>query len=438
MRARGFVSEVVPRGAGFAGPRLQRRVASRQFQNRTVVAMRPTGLGSRLGEMLNALRVSSSLGAQFAFTWPPAERHPEIRTAAETFDAEFVKNHLWGESAVEQHLELRTAVGPRDIWRVSRAQSPIRMRERYELDWRVGVPLEPSTSAFRRLQFHPSIEEVRDALHDRGRFEVAVHVRRGDSLAPDVRMGGRFALKSLPLPLLREAVHRTAADLPGTSIVIVGNESSIVKGLADECSSVVTVESLGLASDDQARALFVDFLALANSRRTLAGSSAFSRVAAIAGGSHQASIFDLIRVEQVRTLLQSFVTHGDKAEDPIEIGLAADYFFKILPPGPRERDLRAEIELLDQVIAVDASDPTRWLAAISRCSLLGEPTEVSARVRAFREHFDSDSAAQVSLALRCVQPSGHWTRLDQERIAGLRDLMDLLDAAGAPVGRMPH
>jgi hypothetical protein len=192
---------------GFSGSRLQRRIVRGDFSRREILAWRPFGFGSRMGELLNAVRVASALDARFVFHWPP-EPLFDVDAVETVFAPDFIAEHHLPTLDIEEFGRLSTTIRPTDLQQL--AEGPhrgVRMAERYEirLSGR-GLTLPSFRTAFERVRFHQRLEDIRAAVEELPPIGLAVHLRRWDLTRPDSRFGGVVSPKQLPLALVERMV----------------------------------------------------------------------------------------------------------------------------------------------------------------------------------------------------------------------------------------
>jgi hypothetical protein len=408
---------------GFSGTRLRRRIASGAFGDREVLAARPTGFGSRMGELLNAHRVASALGARFAVHWPAAPLY-DVGPPDAVFDPHFVAAHHLSTFATESFGWLTTTIEPSDLRRL--ADGPFRgarMRERYLIDVRVrGLELPSFREAFEAVRFHPDLERIRAEVDTGPRVGLAVHVRRPDLAFPTSRFGGRYASKQTPMALIERIVQIVPRD-PRDRALLIGNDGPLLVATAERIGADTPDGVVGLPKGSSDQQAFRDFCLLARAGAVLGGTSAFARVAQLIAGSRVIQVEDILPADEIRTLLWTAVMRGD-ANRPLEATLASDHLFQ-------RRDIRLtlaeEVALLERTVELDPEDPTRWLGLLVRRVRQGDRTGAERTMAEIAVRFAGDvgTAARQTVGGRTgLEYPGHLTDDDW------RDLFtaDVLDA----------
>ncbi len=381
---------------GFSGRGLQRRIAQGDFRPREVLAWRPFGLGSRFGELLNAMRVARALGARFVFHWPP-EPLFDVEAAETVFDPDFIAEHHLSTLDIAEFGRLSTTIRPTDLQQL--AEGPhrgVRMAERYEIRFAGRGPTLPSfRTAFDGVRFHQKLEDLRSAVDELPPIGLTVHLRRWDLTRPESRFGGVVSPKQLPLVL----IERMVADLRrdgAQNILLIGNDPDLVAEVSHRIGARVPHDVVPLLNGSLQEEAFRDLCLLARSERVLGGSSAFARVAQLIAGATVVRPEAMLSAHDTRALLWSAVMN-DEQERPLEATLASDHLFQRPDLILSAAD---EVALLERTIELDPEDPTRWFGLLARAIRSGDEraveritAEMSERFRG-RELFTAERAAR--------------------------------------------
>ena len=408
---------------GFSGTRLRRRIVGGGFGGREILAARPTGFGSRVGELLNALRVASALDARLAIHWPAALSY-DVGPADTVFDRHFVATHHLPTLAADEFGRLTTTIAPSDLRRL--AEGPhrgARMVERYAVDVRVrGLDLPSHREAFEAVRFHPDLERIRAEVDAGPRVGLAVHVRRPDIAFPASRFGGRYSSKQTPMALI-ERIARILPRDPRARVLLIGNDGTLLAETAERIDADTPEGVVGLSEGSSEQQAFRDFCLLARAGAVLGGTSAFARVAQLIAGSHVVRVDDLLPVHETRELLWAAVMQGDPGR-PLEGALASDHLF-------HRRDialtLADEIALLERTVELDPEDPTRWFGLLVRRARHGDRTGAERTMAEIAARFGDDVGTTAALAAggrTGIKYPGHLTDGDWRDLLAL----DVLDA----------
>lgn len=418
VRVRDAAAQVPAVLRGFSGPRLQRRIASGGFGDREILAARPTGFGSRIGELLNAHRVASALDARLVLHWPAAPSY-DVGPPEAVFDPHFVASHHLPTLAPEAFGRLTTTIEPSDLRRL--AEGPhrgARMVERYVVDVRVpGLELPSHREAFEAVRFHPDLERIRAAVGSSPRVGLAVHVRRPDLAFPTSRFGGRFSSKQTPMALVERLVRILPRD-PRDRVLLIGNDGSLLGEAAERIGADTPDSIVGLPEGSSDRQAFRDFCLLARAGAVLGGTSAFARVAQLIAGSRVVRAEDMLPSDETRELLWTAVMRGDPGR-PLEGALACDHLFQ-------RRDipltLADEVALLERTVELDPEDPTRWFGLLVRRARQGDRTGAERTMAEIAARFAEDvgtTAMQAAEGRTGLEYPGHLTDGDWQDLLAL-------------------
>lgn len=396
---------------GYRGSRLRRHVVRGSFSDREILAWRPYGFGSRMGELLNAHRLATALGARFVFHWPPQPLF-DVDAVEDVFDPRLVAEHHLPVLDIEQFGRLSTTIEPSDLRELATGGlRGARMAERYEIALPGGgLTLPTFGEAFDAIRFHERLERIRTAVADAPRIGLAVHVRRWDLSRPHSRFGGVVSLKQMPAVLIERVVAPFRAGGAG-EVLLLGNDPAFVADLAERLGARTADElAPGVATTPQDRA-FRDFCLLARSGSVLGGSSAFARVAQLVAGSRVIRAEEAIPLRETRDLLWSAVVDPDP-DHPLEATLASDHLFQ----RPHiALTLEEELLLLERTVRIDPEDPTRWLGLLVRQARSGDRAGAARTMAGMADRFEGRESEALTTASRARTPlthPGHLTDRD--------------------------
>jgi hypothetical protein len=396
---------------GYSGLRLQRRIRNGAFGDREVLAERSTGFGSRMGELLNAHRVASALGARFVFHWPSAPLF-DVNPAEAVFAPHFVAAHHLPALVPEEYGRLSTTISPSDLRGFAEgAGRGARMAERYELALKVqGLTLPSVREAFRHIPFHPDLERIRAMVDGLPAIGLTVHVRRPDLALPASWFGGRFSSKQIPMVLI-ERIIDVLPRAAGEHLLLIGNDEPLICDIAERMGADTPESLMGQGANSPHERAFRDFCLLARSGAALGGTSAFARVPQLIAGSHALRPEEMLSRDETRALLWSAVMRNDPRY-PFEATLASDHLFQ-------RRDLQLslmdEVELLERTVQIEPEDPTRWLGLIVRKARLGDAPGAARGMAAMASQFkgrEEVALAQAAQGRTGSANPGHLTHVD--------------------------
>ncbi len=385
---------------GFSGRRLQRRVMRGDFSRREILAWRPFGFGSRLGELLNAMRIASALEARFVFHWPP-EPLFDVEAVENVFAPDFIAEHHLSTLDIEEFGRLSTTIRPTDLQKL--AEGPLRgarLAERYEIRFAGrGLTVPSFRAAFDGVRFHPKLEDLRSAVDELPPIGLTVHLRRWDRTRPESRFGGVVSPKQLPLVL----IERMVADLRrdgAQNILLIGSDTDLVADVSSRVGARVPHDVVPLLNGSLQEEAFRDLCLLARSERVLGGSSAFARVAQLIAGATVVRPQAMLSAHDTRALLWSAVMN-DEQERPLEATLASDHLFQRPDLILSAAD---EVALLKRTIELDPEDPTRWFGLLARGVRSGDERTVGRVTAEMSERFRGRELLTVERAARGRTP----------------------------------
>jgi hypothetical protein len=396
---------------GFSGARLHRHISRGTFRDREILAARPTGFGSRMGELLNAHRVASGLGAPFVFHWPVAPSFDVDKVEA-VFAPRFVAAHHLPTLATNEFGHLTTTITPSDLSGLAvGAGRGARMAERYELTLKVrGLTLPSFREAFIEVLFHPDLERIRTMVDALPAIGLTVHVRRPDLALPASRFGGTYSSKQIPMVLIEKIIEVIPR---GTSehVLLIGNDQRVADDIAQRTGAATPEALAGLGSNSPQERAFRDFCLLSRSRAVLGGTSAFARVPQLIAGSRVIRPEEVLSREETRALLWLAVMRNDP-QHPLEATLASDHLFQREDLNLSATD---ELELLERTVELDPDDPTRWLGLLVRKARLGETSGARRTMVAMAARFEGSEEVALARAAQGrtgMASPGHLTHAD--------------------------
>ena len=419
---------------GFSGAGLRRHAARGTFAEREILAWRPYGFGSRMGELLNARRVATALGARFVFHWPPQPLF-DVEGVDAVFDSDFVAAHHLPTLDIEQFGRLSTTIEPSDLRELATGpKRGARMAERYEIRLPGRVPALPSfQDAFADIRFHADLERIRTAVAGLPPIGLVVHLRRWDLSRPMSRFGGDVSPKQIPAALAIRVVEDFQRRRSG-EVLILGNDPHVVGEVASTLGARTAEDLLPGQPRSSQEEAFRDFCLLARTGSVLGGGSAFSRVAQLVAGSRVILPEAAIPTGEARSLLWAAVIHPDP-DRPLEATLASDHLFQrpdlVLTPAE-------EIELLERTIELDPEDPTRWLGLLVRFARSGDLSGAGRAMTGMAERFHGRELETAALAFRGRTPAdrpAHLTDSDWRVLLDVEVLAPSWREALRAVGR---
>lgn len=334
----------------------------------TILSAKLDAFGGRIGDILNGWRLAEALGSRFRFYWP-LRAVPGILSADRVFDAEFLAEHLVETVDLRDQRPV-AVVSPRDLRRLKAGgtlllatKSDIPGYGRFAVATRgFKIPsLMSMAEAFERVPFRQELRAIRDWSREVPEFDVAVHVRRGDIFAGDYRLGGHFAVKAIPLPL----VERVLAGLPTRGrVLLVGEDPErLLQRLRPGRGEVLTPAAFvppnqGFPGAD----VFRDFCLLTRARRIVAGKSVFALIPARVAGIEPTAPHQIVDAAELDDLLLDFIRAAPGTPD-LEVALACEYL-RVRSP---EATARVAPELVAAARRADPGNPVYplWLAAAS-------------------------------------------------------------------------
>jgi len=407
--------------AGFSGARLRRRIARGAVAEREILAWRPHGLGSRLGELLNARRVAMGLGARFVFHWPP-QPHFDDDAVETVFDPGFIAAHHLSTLDLDEFGLLSTTIWPSDLQELATGpRRGARMAERYEVAIRGrGLSLPSFREAFASIEFHRRLEQLRSDVDALPPIGLAVHLRRTDPTLPEARFGGVISSKQLPMVLMDRIVAGLRAD-GAENILLLGNVQTFAAEMSERIGARTPDDLIPLTSGSPQEKAFRDFFLLSRAQRVLGGSSAFARVAQLVAGAQVIRPETVLSTAEIRRLLWSAVMDGE-AERPLEATLASDHLFQRADIGLSIED---EVALLERTVELDPEDSTRWLGLLVRRIRSGDRAGAERTRREFGQYFSGREPMAVALArggMTSLEKASHFTTGDWQELVGLGEL----------------
>jgi hypothetical protein len=367
------MKDAAHRRAGLHQDAIESGARTGAFADGTVVTAKFDAFGGRIGDILNGMRVAEALGARFRFHWPDRDL-PGIRPANEVFEEAFLRDHLVIDAPLGNHTVVR-------CWRLEhlaalRRGGTVWYQSKHDCGEGKFNPtaqgfrfpgLMTFEEAFHRLPLHPRLAAVRDWSRSLPSFDVAVHVRRGDIFAGDLRIGGGYVDKMIPIPLLERIVERSAPE--DGRVLLVGNELEPVRARLRSLGrfSIPTdfeYPAEPAADLDDLR----DFCMLARARRVIAGQSIFAFIPARIGGSTLEDPETLLPDEEAATALLDFV-RAHRGSPDLEVALTCEYY-RWRFGGEASPEILAELHAI--ALEADPSNPTYVLRGVAEALRTGD------------------------------------------------------------------
>jgi hypothetical protein len=316
----------------FLTRQIQRMINRGDFADCSVVALRDrSGIGVRLRLILGAMIIAEAFGAKFKFHWP-LRSSDGIYPVQDMFDGNFVeKYHL----PVADSMKSLTVISKLNLFHVAFLRKndglPVSVITKRDSFTDAGqlytddfdLQFMTLSDAVRRLRFHSEIERVRDYVDSiLPRFNLAIHLRRGDIAISHARIGGSFAGKCLPLPLVRELVARVGSD---KNILLVGQDNITIQHVKAKLRVHTIDEFTYPGEKTPLKDDMFDFFALTKCDAVIGGRSNFSLFAAQVGGSRRLAWRDFIRPDELKNILMRYIEQPTIGDKPIEVALASEF-----------------------------------------------------------------------------------------------------------------
>ncbi len=343
------------------------------FADGTVITAKFDAFGGRIGDILNGIRVAEALGARFRFHWPDRDL-PGIRPANEVFEGAFLRDHLIAAAPLGSHTVVR-------CWRLEHLASlrrggTIWYQSKHDCGEGKFNPtahgfrfprLMTFGEAFDRLPLHPRLAAVRDWSKSLPSFDAAVHVRRGDIFSGDLRIGGGYVDKMIPIPLIERIVERSVPE--DGRVLLVGNELEPVRARLRSLCRFSTPMDFAYPAEPAADLDDLrDFCILARAQRVIAGQSIFAFIPAQIGESTLENPETLLSDEEAAAALLDFV-RAHRGLPDLEVALACEYY-RWRFDGETSPELLAELHAI--ALEADPSNPTYVLRAVAEALRVGD------------------------------------------------------------------
>lgn len=419
---------------------LQGAVGAGAFRDVEFLAVRGDGFGPRLGEMLNAWRIARALSGRFVFAWPETGADGAEPPAA-IFSERFIARHLLTGPELAEFRGVAT-------WRIA---DLVALKDGISRGARISsksnqngagkfavvakdfdFPAMPTMAdAYWAIELTPRLEEIRRGIRDGWEGSAAaIHVRRGDVVTGDHRLGGRYAKKALPAPLVRELAHRLGS---GRTTLVVGNDLAHTLSMLDGLAVVTPAQVSPVPCETLVEQMVRDITAISCADVTVAGKSMFARAGALIGGKDPVAAHVVVpKAEARRIILDSLRKPEASGSLGIEASLSCEYVRNVLTA---RRDRSLDRELLGLARRADPTNPSYVVA-------MGAVLARNRQFTAAQELFES-ALGEVGLMGACVRlfrakldfgPGAHWGLLTNP-IGFLR--MEDWDLLEANVGEVP-
>lgn len=352
---------------------LARLINSGSFADREVLAYRSDGFGMRMGEILNAIRISAAFKAKFVFLWPTTD-NDGIRPANQVFSEPFMRAHLRETVNLPDYQEVGTwtpeAVralhhgAARGVWSISkRSLSP---KKKFVLG-ADGIELPRMMTmreAFDAVGLVPELDDIRRQCSQLQVLDRVIHIRRGDIVGPESAgsLDGAQTHKAIPLALIDEMVRREEGS--GRRVAVFGNGVDAL-GLRQRYPSVLLSEELLPVAAGRAELLdFRDFCLLTRAHEVVSAGSAFAMVPTLVGGGSRATVDDLFDMDTQRKLILRQLR--EEAMIPTEVVVSSAHLVR------REMRVGAHDQAFAVLEAASAADETNPVFLLARASRLIE------------------------------------------------------------------
>jgi hypothetical protein len=397
------------------------------FSDVQILSMKFDAFGGRIWNLLNAIRVADSLGAQMRFAWPlrPLDG---IRSAEETFATDFLEEHYVTQVDVTRCRHVRVW-RPDDVLRLRGSSDRVwyeskhkdRRFDKFEVasDGFRFPGLPTFRDAFDRIQFRSDLEEIRREAEALPPFRLAIHIRRGDVSHGDFRVGSHFVAKAIPFPLVEALI----SDAASSRVLLIGNDLAGLesRGLTRLPNVSVAAHLLDVSPDDELAAVMRDFCLMTRCEQIVAGDSLFAILPARIAGAQLLSPSEVIPADRELALLRSSISGRDvhfDAETAVVCTYLQGMFGDVLEDQERE-------ELLSLAYRCDPENPSLLIAQAAvhlRCerpdlagSIFREASLNGAAatcVRLLRNTFDGVIRWSKWSRLRC----GDWRISPRQRL----------------------
>lgn len=361
IRDRGY------RASGLSQAAIDAASSTGLLSDGTILTAKFDGFGGRIGDILNGMRVAESLGARFRFYWPERDV-AGIRAAHEVFDPDFLRDHLIHDPELASHPVAR-CFDRSHLDHLRRGGTVWYQSKHDECGKGKFTPaaagfrfpdLSTPGTAFARLPLAPRLARVRDWAAGLPRFDAAIHVRRGDIFAGDFRVGGGYADKIIPLPVLRILVERVAKD--GGAVLLVGEDLDPVRSrLGDAHRFHIPADYVYPGEPAQDLDDLRDFCMLARADRVIAGHSVFAFIPALIGGVTVELPTSLLTEDEEAEAILEFVRRERGGRD-LEVAVACENFRHRFPARLTD-GLREELAAIAH--ESDPENPAHLLSVVA-------------------------------------------------------------------------
>lgn len=289
-----------------------------------------SGIGVRLRFLLGAIVIADALGAKFKFHWP-TRSSDGIYPAEMMFDDGFLREYHLSALPPLNKMVIDHEVQPKHVVYLRRqilkriiVYTQMRSGGNCDITSRYfDLGFISFREAYQRIRFHPDLEIIRDYVNSNlPQFALAIHIRRGDIVDTLSRIGGYFAQKILPLPLIRYLIASFQSDVP---VIIIGQDQTLIQRLMTKPNIYSLNEFRYPGERTPIKDDFFDFCALTKCDAVIGGKSNFATLPARIAKSRVMTWRDIISPEKLKEILLDYIRYPTPGDPVIEVGLTCEF-----------------------------------------------------------------------------------------------------------------
>lgn len=308
-----------------------------------LIAFRADRLGARLVSLLNAMRLASDHGADFACAWADTSGVGHVfNDPTELFEPVFVARHFLDADAWRAHrpdcrpLTAQLQQSPSGVVEALAAGQDLIVGNAFGIVRLTGENRQDVERRFRaqfdRIPFAPAVRSAMAALAGAVRGLTACHIRRGDLTGDLKAMNKPWPHKVVPDEFYEAHIHRTLENGTGGVVLFTDDAPSIdhYKGRFPALRTLADLTDTGTLTEAQRD--LIELYAMSRCATIVApGRSAFSSTAADLSGArrvdaarclsatqHEAALRALY--ERLRDRPESFPGPGEIAQSLAHVG----------------------------------------------------------------------------------------------------------------------